>query len=69
MRVDGSGVERIDIERPVDLRTFAALADVSLYTARAWARQGTLKAFRLGRRWMMAPGEVRRVLTGGVAER
>ena len=47
------------------LREAAASVGLSPWTLRAWIRQGKLGAVRLGRRVMIEPGELHRMVQAG----
>jgi excisionase family DNA binding protein len=47
------------------LREAAASVGLSPWTLRAWIRQGKLAAVRLGRRVMIEPGELRKLVEQG----
>ena len=47
------------------LREAAASVGLSPWTLRAWIRQGKVAAVRLGRRVMIEPGELHRMVQAG----
>jgi excisionase family DNA binding protein len=49
----------------IGLPEAAASVGLSIWTLRAWIRQGNLSAVRLGRRVMVEPSELRRLVEAG----
>lgn len=47
------------------LKDAAAAVGLSPWTLRHWIRQGRLRAVRLGRRVMLEPGELQRLVEAG----
>jgi excisionase family DNA binding protein len=47
------------------LRDAAGSVGLSVWTLRAWIRQGKIAAIRLGRRVMIEPGELHRMVQAG----
>ncbi len=47
------------------LQEAAASVGLSVFTLRAWIRQGKVAAVRLGRRVMIEPGELQRLIAAG----
>jgi len=55
----------IQLDRLLDVHEAAEVMRVSVYTIRAWIRQGKLKATKLGRLVRLEPREVMRLISGG----
>ena len=47
----------------LDLRAVANQLSVSIYTVRAWIREGQIRPVRLGRRVLVEPEEVQRFIS------
>ena len=52
-------------EIAIGIRDAAKAVGLSVWTLRAWIRQGKVAAVRLGRRVMIEPGELHRMVQAG----